>query len=356
MKLLLVTDAWLPQVNGVVRTWQNVLRELREMGHETAVIDPAQFRTFAAPRYPEIRLAILPRSRVAKLINQHRPDALHIATEGPLGQAARHYCLKHNRPFSSSYHTQFPQYLRHYFGIPQSWTYAFVRRFHGKAKHTLVPTPTVSRELAAKGLTNTVTWSRGVDLTHFHDGAKHDFKLPRPIFLYAGRVAVEKNIEAFLSLELPGSKVVVGDGPIRPAMQAKYPSVHFAGYKFGPDLAAHYAGADVFVFPSKTDTFGVVMLEANACGLPVAALPVTGPIDVVKPGRSGCLHHDLRQACLEALTVPRESCIAYARENSWRRCAQILLDHLALAPSPTSSNPGMYSSPDHSLQHQSNQA
>ena len=333
MKFVLVTDAWAPQVNGVVRTWQHVTREMRKLGHETIVIHPGQFRTLSAPRYPEIKLAILPGRAVHKQLNDLNPDAIHIATEGPLGMAARKWCSKHKRAFTTSYHTQFPHYLRQYFGVPRSLSYRFIRWFHGKANHTLVPTKQVGEELKRQGLNNTVVWSRGVDTELF----KPDYEtpetvrdLPRPIFVYAGRIAIEKNIEAFLKLDLPGTKLVIGDGPPRASLQKQYPDATFVGYKFGEELAAHYAAGDVFVFPSKTDTFGVVMLEANACGLPIAAFPVTGPIDVVQQGQTGYVYKDLRQAALDALKLDKAPCIAFAARNSWARCAQTVIDHLAV--------------------------
>lgn len=328
MRFTLVTDAWLPQVNGVVRTWQQVTGKFEQWGHTVEVIHPALFRTISAPRYPEIKLAIGAKSGVRRMLDEQKPDAIHIATEGPLGQAARKYCRKRGLGFTTSYHTQFPMYLKRYFGIPQAISYRFIRWFHGAAEATLVPTATVGRELEARGLKNIVVWRRGVDTDQFKPEPRHDYGLPRPIFLYAGRVAIEKNIEAFLGLNLPGSMVVVGDGPPRAALEKRFPNVHFAGYQFGEDLAAHYAGADVFVFPSKTDTFGVVMLEANACGLPVAAYPVTGPIDVVKQGVTGYVDEDLADAARRALDLDPADCLAYANENSWDACAQVVLDHL----------------------------
>ena len=333
MRFVLITDAWEPQVNGVVRTWQQVTSEMAALGHEPHVIHPGLFKTLSAPRYPEIKLAILPGRRVRKMLDELSPDAIHIATEGPLGQAARKYCRKRNLPYTTSYHTQFPHYLRRYFGVPSSLSYRFIRYFHGSAKHTLVPTKQVGEELKREGLTNIVVWSRGVDTKLFHphyDTPASLANLPRPIFLYAGRVAIEKNIEAFLKLDLPGSKVVIGDGPPREGLQKRYPDTHFVGYKFGEELAAHYAAGDVFVFPSKTDTFGVVMLEAGACGLPVAAYPVTGPIDVVQQGSTGYVYTDLREAAIEALDLKSEDCIAFAQRNSWARCAQTVIDHLAI--------------------------
>jgi len=333
MKFVLVTDAWQPQVNGVVRTWQHVTQEMRKLGHETHVINPSQFKTIGAPRYPEIRLALLPGRAVWRKLKELDADAIHIATEGPLGSAARKYCTKNNRPYTTSYHTQFPQYMRQYFGIPKSISYRFIRWFHGNAEHTLVPTKQVGEELKSQGLTNTVVWSRGVDTDLFRPGyaTPADMAdLPRPIFVYAGRIAIEKNIEAFLKLDLPGTKLVIGDGPPRASLQKQYPDARFVGYKFGEELAAHYAAGDVFVFPSRTDTFGVVMLEANACGLPIAAYPVTGPIDVVQQGQTGYVYTDLRQAALDALQLDKSPCIAFAHRNSWARCAQTVIDHLAI--------------------------
>lgn len=330
MKIMLATDAWLPQVNGVVRTWNQVKLELERMGHELIVVHPGLFRTIQAPKYPEIRLAVLPGSGVRRLIQQEKPEAIHIATEGPIGLAARRHCVRKRLPHTTSYHTKFPQYLKEYFHIPERLTYRFMRWFHGRASAVLVPTQGIRDELAANGFSNLVVWSRGVDTELFRPCEKSVYNgLERPVFLYAGRVAVEKNIEAFLKLDLPGSKVVVGDGPAREPLSRKYPGVHWAGYQFGEDLARHYAGGDVFVFPSLTDTFGVVMLEANACGLPVAAFPATGPIDVVKQGTTGYVSEDLRDAALKALKLKPEDCIAYARENSWQRCAQIVLDNVA---------------------------
>lgn len=348
MKIVLVTDAWAPQVNGVVRTWQCVINEMAKLGHDPHVIHPGQFKTIAAPRYPEIRLAILPSRSLRKKLNTLKPDAIHIATEGPLGMAARKWCTQSNTPYTTSYHTQFPHYLRHYFGIPKRISYKFIRYFHAKAKHTLVPTIQVGKELERNGLGNIVVWSRGVDTELFNpdyatpEGIKD---LPRPIFVYAGRIAIEKNIRAFLKLDLPGSKLVIGDGPPRASLEKQFPEATFVGYKFGQDLAAHYAAGDVFVFPSVTDTFGVVMLEANACGLPIAAFPVTGPIDVVQQGQTGYVYKDLRQAALDALELDPKNCIAFASRNSWARCAQTVIDHLATrgesekaAPCPQSKN------------------
>jgi glycosyltransferase involved in cell wall biosynthesis len=331
MKFLLVTDAWRPQVNGVVRTWEAVTGEMRSRGIEVEVIHPGLFRSFAAPKYPEIKLAILPGAKVRRMIRESGFDAIHIATEGPLGMAAVRHCRRQGIPYTTSYHTRFPEYMKSYFGLPVGITDRFLRWFHGPAQATLVPTKSMRAELAARRFDDAklVTWCRGVDTATFKPEPKVELDLPRPIFAYAGRIAVEKNLEAFLSLDLPGSKMLIGDGPARPALAKKYPDVHFAGYRFGEELAATYAAADVFVFPSLTDTFGVVMLEANACGLPVAAFPVTGPIDVVIEGRTGALDADLRAAALRALDVDRQACVDHARSMTWARCADMVLENLA---------------------------
>ncbi len=328
MRILLATDAWEPQVNGVVRTWRQTIRELESMGHEVEVMHPGLGATVAAPRYKEIRLSLAPWRIVGRAMA--RPfDALHVATEGPIGFEARRRALARGIPFTTSYHTQFPEYFKRYFGISPKIGWRFMRWFHAPAVATLAPTQRVTDELRANGVARAHTWCRGVDTTMFRPERTGLFDLPRPIHLYAGRVAREKNIEAFLEARMPGSKVVVGDGPEKPRLEKRHPEVHWAGYRFGDDLVRHYAAADVFVFPSHTDTFGVVMLEANACGLPVAAYPVTGPIDVVREGVNGALDEDLAKAAARALEVPRESCLAHARSQSWRRVAEVLLAHLA---------------------------
>ena len=337
MRIALATDAWHPQVNGVVRTLNRVIVELEAQGHEVLTLHPGFFRTVAAPRYPEIRLSLLPGRRIAEMLEAFDPQAIHVATEGPIGMAVRARCLRRGVPFTTSYHTQFPHYIRRYFGVPEAVTWRFVRRFHAPAQRTLAPTAGVVEALRAHGVVRAVPWCRGVDTALFRPVSPARKDLERPVFLYAGRVAVEKNIEAFLSAPLPGTKMVVGDGPARASLERRFPGVVWAGYRFGEELAAHYACGDVFVFPSRTDTFGIVMLEANACGLPVAAHPVTGPIDVVVPGVSGALDEDLRTAALRALEVPRATCIEYARGHSWRRCAEMFL--AALAPIGAASPP-----------------
>ncbi|MEY5033206.1 MAG: hypothetical protein RL354_2237 [Planctomycetota bacterium] len=329
MRILLATDAWSPQVNGVVRTWQQTIRELEALGHEVEVMHPALGATVAAPRYNEIRLSLAPWRIVSRAMA--RPfDAVHIATEGPIGLEARRRCESLRIPYTTSYHTQFPEYMKRYFALPPAVTWRFMRWFHGGARATLAPTQQVTEQLRAHGIARAQTWCRGVDTAQFRPIEGGLFAdLPRPVHLYAGRVAREKNIDAFIDATMPGSKVVVGDGPARARLERSHPHVRFVGYKFGDELAAHYAAADVFVFPSRTDTFGVVMLEANACGTPIAAYPVTGPIDVVREGVNGALDENLARAAARALHVPRASCLAHARCNGWRRVAEVLLAHLA---------------------------
>ena len=330
MRILLATDAWSPQVNGVVRTWQQTIRELQTMDHEVEVLHPGLGRTVAAPRYNEIRLSLAPWRIVGQAME--RPfDAVHIATEGPIGFEARRRCESRGIPYTTSYHTQFPEYLKQYFALPRRITWRFLRWFHGGARATLTPTQRVTDQLHAQGIVRAATWCRGVDTNLFRPISSELFAgLPRPIHLYAGRIAREKNIDAFVDARLPGSKVIVGDGPERARLERANPAIVFAGYRFGEDLAAHYAAADVFVFPSRTDTFGIVMLEANACGLPVAAFPVTGPIDVVRDGVNGALDEDLAAAAARALQVPRQSCVTHARSQSWRRVAETLASHFAV--------------------------
>lgn len=328
MKIAIVTDAWRPQTNGVVRTLATTVDIATRLGHEALVIEPGQFRTFPCPTYPEIRLAWMPYRTLARRLQGFGPDAIHIATEGPLGGAARSWCLRHGKPFTTSYHTQFPEYVRARAPIPLSVSYAHLRRFHAAAARTLVATPTMQRQLEARGFRNIVRWSRGVDLELFRPREKDFLPQPRPISLYCGRVAVEKNIEDFLRLKLPGTKVVVGDGPARAQLEQKYPEIVFAGFRFGEELARHVAAADVFVFPSRTDTFGLVLLEAMACGVPVAAYPVTGPVDVVRDGVTGILDEDLGAATLRALALQPADCRNYALGFTWEAATRQFLDHL----------------------------
>lgn len=322
MKILIVTDAWEPQVNGVVRTLKSTRRELEAMGHQVDFLTPLEFRTLPCPTYPDIRLSLFPRSIVERRIRAFAPDALHLATEGPLGLAARACALRHGMPFTTAYHTRFPEYVRARFGVPLAWTYAFLRWFHGPSRAVMAPTPVVVEDLRKWGFPNVVQWTRGVDLDVFAFRRSIRLKSEPPIFLYVGRVAVEKNVEAFVDLDLPGSKWVAGDGPALRRIRARHPEVNYLGVLDQQELAEVYASADVFVFPSKTDTFGLVLLEAMACGLPVAAYPVTGPLDVVGDSGGGVLHDDLRTACLDALNIDRAAARAAAERFSWRRATE----------------------------------
>ena len=329
MKILIVTDAWRPQTNGVVSTLSHTVECLRAFGHEVRLITPEGFRTVACPSYPEIRLALFPGAKVARIIAGFAPDAVHIATEGPLGTAARRYCRRRGLHFTTSYHTQFPQYLRSRLPIPLHVSYRWLRAFHGAATACMVSTRSMQAELESRGFRNIVRWQRGVDTHLFRPRPKEFLDLPRPIALYVGRLAVEKNIDAFLKMPWAGSKLVVGDGPERARLQASFPDAVFAGYRFGEDLAAHMAACDVFVFPSRTDTFGLVNLEAMACGLPVAAFPVTGPIDVVDDGVTGALDENLARAAHRALSRDPGACRERALRSSWERCTREFEGNLA---------------------------
>jgi glycosyltransferase involved in cell wall biosynthesis len=331
MNVAIVTDAWEPQINGVVTTLSRTRDSLERSGHDVTVVSPDAFRTIPCPTYPEIRLALFPGRKLGATLDALAPDAVHVATEGPLGGAARRYCSANRLSFTTSYHTQFPQYVRKRVPIPESWSYAYLRNHHGRACRTLVATEHQRRDLLAHGFANVVLWSRGVDAELFKPYARDAVVAKRPIWMYAGRVAVEKNLDAFLALDLPGTKVVVGDGPDRALLARRYPSAMFAGYRFGMELATYLSSADAFVFPSRTDTFGLVMLEAMACGTPVAAFPVTGPIDVVTPGLNGALHDDLAQAALAALEIDRESCRRSALTRTWERASAQFLSHLVRA-------------------------
>lgn len=332
MRIVIITDAWEPQVNGVVRTLQAVRAELERQGHAVSVIGPDRFRSVPCPTYPEIRLAVTGSGAVGRMIEEAAPHALHIATEGPLGLAARRWCLRRGLPFTTAYHTQFPEYVAARAGVPLAWTWAFLRWFHGASAAVLASTETVARSLRAHGIRHVRPWGRGVDLDCFRGDAPPLPRLTgltRPIQLFVGRVAVEKNIEAFLDTRHPGSRIVVGDGPARAALARRYPDVSFLGSLTGAALAGAYAAADVFVFPSRTDTFGLVMIESLACGTPVAAYPVAGPVDVLDPSVS-CLDHDLERAITGALTRDRAACAAYGRRFSWEASARQFLDALVL--------------------------
>lgn len=343
-RILIVTDAWKPQVNGVVRTLTTVVGELTAMGHVVAVVGPDQFRTVPCPTYPDIALSLLPRRRLIRIIKAFKPDALHIATEGPLGLAARSWAKRTGFAFTTAFHTRFAEYIQARTGMPVRPIYAWMRRFHGAGQGTMVATQSLRDELSARGFHNIRAWTRGVDLTLFKPYPREtpgEFgDLPGPIFLYVGRIAVEKNIGAFLDLDLPGSKVVVGGGPQLASLRRAYPNVTFTGPRYAKALARAYAAGDVFVFPSLTDTFGLVILEALACGTPVAAFPVTGPKDVLlnADGKIGSVNADLRVAALDALTADRTACRLHAERYSWRACAEIFLSHLVPLmgpPAPT---------------------
>jgi glycosyltransferase involved in cell wall biosynthesis len=342
LRILIVTDAWHPQINGVVRTLATVRDELTAMGHEVAMVTPDMFRTVPLPTYREIRLALHPAPQLRGVLGEFRPQAIHIATEGPLGLAARRLCLRRGLPFSTSLHTRFPEYVHARTHLPVSWGYAVLRWFHRPAAGVMVAAPSVRRELEANGFANIRAWCRGVDIGLFRPRpgeALHETD-PRPVFLYTGRIAVEKNIAAFLALDLPGSKWVVGEGPQLAELQRRFPDARFCGPQRGEALARHFASADVFVFPSLTDTYGLVVLEALACGVPVACFPVSGPRDVLEGSQGvGALSEDLRQAALAALELDPGACRAFAAEKSWRRCAELFLANLAPFAAETAGDP-----------------
>jgi glycosyltransferase involved in cell wall biosynthesis len=340
LSIAIVTDAWAPQTNGVVRTIGRTMDELTAAGHRPTILSPQSFRSLPCPTYPEIRLALFPYRRLAARLDALSPNAIHIATEGPLGLAARRYCLKRGLPFTTAYHTRFPEYVAARFGLPLRLTYAWLRRFHAAAQATMVATPSIEADLRARGFQHIKRWSRGVDTRLFRPRPMTNATppladLPRPIHLYVGRLAVEKNIEAFLELDLPGSQVVVGGGPLQADLKARFPRAHFLGQKIGEELAALYAAADVFVFPSLTDTFGLVILEALASGLPVAAFPVAGPRDILEEGVSGALDPDLGAAIKRALRVPGGQCRAAAQRFSWQAATQQFLSNLVLVRART---------------------
>lgn len=333
MKILIGTDAWEPQVNGVVRTLQATILDLHRCGHVVRMVTPQDFQTFAMPTYPDIRLAMVTAGVMRDVLVAEQPDAIHIATEGPIGWAMRGACLALRQRFTTSYHTRFPEYVSARVPVPEWMTYAMLRHFHAPAAHVMVSTGSIRADLMAHGFTHLAHWPRGVDTHLFHPDRPSVLDLPRPIFLTVSRLALEKNIEAFLSLDLPGSKVVVGDGPQADALKARFPLAHFAGLRQGADLAALYASADAFVFPSLTDTYGIVLLEAAASGLPVAAFPVPGPSDVVGGSGVACLDRDLGRACLDALKIPRDRCRAFAMTRSWPAATEAFLANLVCAAS-----------------------
>lgn len=330
VKLALVTDAWFPQINGVVRTLSTTADELARLGHSVETISPDLFRwTIPCPTYSEIRLAMgRVRPRVREMIEAFGPDAIHIATEGPLGMAARAHCQKRGLPFTTSFHTFFPDYLYLRFRVPRGLSFGYLRWFHRPSEAVMISTPTMHRVLTERGFDRLAQWARAVDTDLFRPRDKSFLDLPRPIYMFVGRVAVEKNLDAFLSLDLDGTKVVVGDGPQLPAFRDRYPDARFVGAKIGEDLARHYAAADVFVFPSRTETFGLVMLEALASGVPVAAYPVQGPLDIVTNPEVGVLDEDLAVAARRALGLSAERCREHALGYSWSESARQFLGNL----------------------------
>ncbi|MFA7414683.1 MAG: glycosyltransferase family 1 protein [Rhizobium sp.] len=343
-RITIVTDAWRPQVNGVVRSIENTNRELARMGVEVGMITPESYPSIPMPTYREIRLSLAHYGQVARAIEKQAPDFLHIATEGPLGLMARHWCIKHSMAFSTAFHTRFPEYIAARIPVRASWLYAYVRWFHSRSGACMVATESLKRELEAGGLHNLRLWSRGVDTALFRPREREErpFGLPRPIFMTVGRVAIEKNLPAFLDLDLPGSKVVVGDGPARAELEERYPGVLFTGVRFGEELAASYAQADVFVFPSRTDTFGNTILEALASGIPVAAFPVTGPIDIIPgDGKAGIIDEDLGVACRKATACSSAEARALAETYSWEAATRQFFENVVAAKNQGKSSKGL---------------
>ena len=331
MRVLIATDAWHPQINGVLRTLTSLERSARRLGADIRFLSPDGFPSFPVPTYPGLRLAMPNRSEIARRIESCAPDAIHIATEGTVGYQVRSYCVQRRLPFTTSFSTKFPEYISARFHIPESWSYMFLRRFHGAARVTMASTGSLIAELRHRGFRKLSLWTRGVDTELFRPEPVADLPFERPIFMNVGRIAVEKNLDAFLSLDLPGSKVVIGEGPQETELRRKFPNAHFLGPMQGDALASHLAAADVFVFPSRTDTYGVVQLEALSCGVPLAAFPVTGPRDVIGDGPVGVLDENLGNACLAALRIPRESCREFALGRSWETSARQFLRNIGHA-------------------------
>jgi glycosyltransferase involved in cell wall biosynthesis len=333
-KLLIVTDAWHPQTNGVVRSLSAIGKELTRRGMDVTFLTPEKFWTVPVPTYPEIRLSLTPIGAVGHIIEEEAPDHIHIATEGPLGLQARKHCTDAGLRYTTSFHTRFPEYVAARVPVPPDWCYAYLRWFHAEAAQTLVPTPSMLAELEERGFSHLKLWSRGVDAGHFAPGPKSRFlDLLGPHLLYVGRVAPEKNVEAFLEAEAPGTKIVVGDGPQREELEHRFPDAVFLGYQYGEELAASYRSADVFVFPSLTDTFGNVMVEAMASGVPVAAYPVTGPRDVLTP-ETGAMEEDLGAAIRKALTLSREAARRHAQTFTWKASGDQFQSALVPAEEP----------------------
>ncbi len=328
MRILVATDAWHPQVNGVVRTLTMMAEAAKSFGVDVSFLTPETFVTFGMPSYRDLRVAIPRRRRIAQMIEAAKPDNIHIATEGPIGFAVRAYCRRRKIPFTTSFHTRFPEYVSARFPIPEAWVWAGLRWFHGASSAVMAATPALATELRERSFKNVVLWPRGVD-GHLFRPRGIDLGYAKPVYLSVGRVAVEKNLEAFLALDLPGTKIIVGDGPARAELQAKYPKGVFLGSLQGEALAEIYSGADVFVFPSKTDTYGLVLLEALASGVPVAALPVTGPKDVIGSAPVGVLSDDLQAACLQALKIDRQACLDFAANHTWEASARAFVGNIS---------------------------
>lgn len=328
MRIVLISDAWHPQINGVVTTVTNTVATLKTLGHEVELITPDRFKTYPWPGYPDVGMAFLCGPSLRPIIKAFKPDAIHLVTEGSIGYAARRYCREFGYRYTSSYLSQFPEYFKMRTGFPMLLSETYLHWFHSESARVMVATPSLEQEMRQKGYQHLARWSRGVDTELFRPRTKDFIQDQRPIFMYTGRVAVEKNIEAFLKLELPGTKYVVGDGSQRDVLEKKYTDVRFTGYQQGENLARFMAAADVFVFPSRTDTFGVVLLEALASGVPVAAYPVQAPSDVITDAAVGVLNDDLQQAALTALSLTPQSCRNYALEYTWEKCTQQFVDNL----------------------------
>jgi glycosyltransferase involved in cell wall biosynthesis len=331
MHILVATDAWHPQINGVLRTLTAVEKAAGKLGARFTFITPEDFTTVPLPGYPEIPLAVPNPREIARRIAGAKADAIHIATEAPVGYFVRRHCVAHGIPFTTSFHTRLPDYVSARLPIPARWTWSWLRRFHNAGCGVMAATPALAAELDARGFRNTMLWPRGVDTAMFRPRAGADLGLKRPVFLSVGRIAVEKNLEAFLSLDLPGTTVVVGDGPARAGLEARFPGAVFLGTQEDEALARTFAAADVFVFPSRTDTFGLVLLEALASGLPVAAFPVAGPNDVIGSAPVAVLADDLQAAALKAIALPRDACRDFALRHNWDESARIFLDNIARA-------------------------
>ncbi len=333
MRIVIITDAWHPQINGVVTTLTNTCTELEKLGHTVKIIDPSLFKAIPCPGYPHFHLAFLCGPKLRPIVEQFKPDAIHIATEGPVGYAARRYCFYKGYRYTTSLHSRYPEYLKIRVGFPLFISHTYLRWFHRKSARIMVATESLQRELTSKGYKKLVLWQLGVDTELFHPSDKmfmlnSGIQDKRPISMYTGRIAIEKNIEAFLKLDLPGTKYIIGDGPLRETLTDQYPDVHFVGYKQGKELARYMAAADVFVFPSKTDTFGLVLLESLACGVPVAAYPVTGPNDVISDPQVGTLDNNLRAAALKSLSLDADDCRRYALNYSWLQSAKQFVGNL----------------------------